>query len=133
MNVQIDDKIKKENDLEFVDIGDDVHDELLTVVSIPQQVIFQPALERREEIQKNLHVCVYCKNEFEFVCRLRDHIKQNHGERDIRCPIDDCDKTFAIKKHLAAHLKRVHMKSSVLNSKKTSIKNRAKGKRKPKK
>lgn len=81
-----------------------VHD----AINDNEQVIEPPKKRSKGAPKKGPFTCDVCGRVEQHLCRLKSHIKQAHGERNIPCPFDYCPSKFALKKYLNEHLKYVH-------------------------
>lgn len=59
-----------------------------------------------QKLYKQGHVCVYCRKLVDSMAHLREHIRTHTGERPFPCNF--CDKRFAKKGNLQAHIKSCH-------------------------
>lgn len=71
-------------------------------------VVEVPIKRSRGAPKKGPFLCDVCSREEQHFSRLKAHIKQAHGQRDLLCPFDGCTSAFALQKYFNEHLKHVH-------------------------
>lgn len=54
------------------------------------------------------HICECCGKKFNFKSEMNVHQQQKSGQRAFVCPIDGCNKAYAVKKRLTEHMKRLN-------------------------
>lgn len=87
-----------DNEIEFNDFEDDI--------PIPTKKERKDPLSRRGAPKIGPHICECCGKILNFNSDLKIHQQQKSGKRDFVCPIDGCNKAYAVKKRLTEHMKR---------------------------